>query len=567
MTALAGVIASDCMARSTPSRSDRVISDSQEKSYLWRHVGHLLETEQFAVLDFLAANLRRKQSRFRSGDWRLEHFYVGLERGSKTVNTAETTHYLPTIEAWLDERPNSLPARIALARAHQKRAWEFRGTGFASAVPEKAWPKFRKHLNKALDLLQSAKATSVDDPQFYRLWIDIARASGAPKKEQIALCKKGIEIEPQYHPLYYAVVFTLLPKWGGSAEEIAKFAMAARQHVGEELHAEFYARMAAYAAESTTDKDFFHRFLFSWQLLDQGQRDIERRYPKSRRNLNRRCWFSAAANRQKAAKDCFKRLAPAWNKDKQAVWGQAARCRVWRDWAWGKRAFPAWAGIHLAASQGDLVAVIAHLKKGANIDQKGGDGDTPLMAAMQKYREAVAFELVKRGANIAIANDGGNAPLHVAATHGFPQLAAKILMLGGDPNHKNRSGVTPLQYAAYYGRPAIIKMLLKQKNIDVNAQDKDGKSALRYAAGGGRIQIVKMLLKRKELDVNPRDRWKRTPLHEAAHFNHAEIVRLLMRHGAFVNPRNFKGNTPLNLAKRKGHRNIVKRLKKHGGQE
>jgi ankyrin repeat protein len=75
---------------------------------------------------------------------------------------------------------------------------------------------------------------------------------------------------------------------------------------------------------------------------------------------------------------------------------------------------------------------------------------------------------------------------------------------------KSFSGLTILMMACLSNAEKILEMLLRRKNIDINAQDKFGMTALMYACLYGYPTIVDQLLKRKDIDKNIVDERGRT---------------------------------------------------------
>ena len=171
-----------------------------------------------------------------------------------------------------------------------------------------------------------------------------------------------------------------------------------------------------------------------------------------------------------------------------------------------------------------------------------------------------------------------------------------------------RWGGTALHYASLKGHTQIVKMLLQDEAIDVNARDENGAVApscrrvhkmnwnrhrpdislsrwpsleemnwdgdplglisiqdrpvaLHYASIGGHAEIVKMLLRDEAIDVNARDDFDATPLHYASHLGRTEIVDILLQDEAIhVNVRDGDRKTPLCSAALSGMAKTVERI-------
>lgn len=71
--------------------------------------------------------------------------------------------------------------------------------------------------------------------------------------------------------------------------------------------------------------------------------------------------------------------------------------------------------LHRATKIGDLTVVYELLKSGyRNIDGKDQDGQTAVHMACQKGFESILKELMEKGANVNCRDKDGNTPLHVS---------------------------------------------------------------------------------------------------------------------------------------------------------
>ncbi|KAF8248484.1 hypothetical protein K440DRAFT_660797 [Wilcoxina mikolae CBS 423.85] len=119
----------------------------------------------------------------------------------------------------------------------------------------------------------------------------------------------------------------------------------------------------------------------------------------------------------------------------------------------------------------------------------------------------------------------------------------------------------PLLIAASQGHHAVLKILLEQRNVQVNCRDMQGRSALHMANKNGHEVSVKLLLKRDDVDINARDRFLRTPLFSAATIgSETEVQLLLGRDDVDINSRDRSRQTPLFTAAVHGHEAVVKLL-------
>ena len=71
-----------------------------------------------------------------------------------------------------------------------------------------------------------------------------------------------------------------------------------------------------------------------------------------------------------------------------------------------------------------------------------------------------------------------------------------LLAQGLDPNTQDWRGFTPLMWAAMGAKEGVVKLLLSQPDINLEARSQRGMTALLVAAEWGHLRVVKLLLQR-----------------------------------------------------------------------
>ena len=126
------------------------------------------------------------------------------------------------------------------------------------------------------------------------------------------------------------------------------------------------------------------------------------------------------------------------------------------------------------------------LSKGADVNAKKPNGDTPLVdacsspgwLAMGPLETPEPLDLVKllveHGADVE-----NNGALGEAASMGYAKIVAYLLAKGAPMNRRDRNGRTPLMLAGRGKHKKLYKLLL-EKGADPSVKDKDGKTADSY---------------------------------------------------------------------------------------
>lgn len=96
-----------------------------------------------------------------------------------------------------------------------------------------------------------------------------------------------------------------------------------------------------------------------------------------------------------------------------------------------------------------------------NLDAKGDNQNTALMAAAFESNTEICAELLEKGASISPVNKDGNNVLWMACVVGNLHLVKLLAKHGVDLNNQNDNGATALMYAASHGKAGVVELLLQ----------------------------------------------------------------------------------------------------------
>ena len=198
----------------------------------------------------------------------------------------------------------------------------------------------------------------------------------------------------------------------------------------------------------------------------------------------------------------------------------------------------------LAAVYADTPCVQLLLERGAEVNITNHAGATPLMRAVHNYNSV--RRLVEHGADVNTRSTLGNTALILAARPANAHRTVEFLLAhGADARATNNWGASALMAAAASGDDASVRLLLKH-GADANAQpavDHVGfilggaRSPLMWAAFRGDAAIMQQLFD-AGADAN-NEGFVGTPLSQAAWADQTQAARLLIDHGAQVNQKSF----------------------------
>jgi len=125
------------------------------------------------------------------------------------------------------------------------------------------------------------------------------------------------------------------------------------------------------------------------------------------------------------------------------------------------------------------------IERGADVNAKDNEGQTPLYAAIWSGDANMVELLLDKGANIEIKDSYGQTPLDVAVRYSQKDILKLLVARGAE--------VPSIQVAAYIGDLGRVKAFLG-RGIDINAKDTRNLTALQYAAEEGHKEVVDLLL-------------------------------------------------------------------------
>lgn len=118
-----------------------------------------------------------------------------------------------------------------------------------------------------------------------------------------------------------------------------------------------------------------------------------------------------------------------------------------------------------AAYFGNLDNVVTLVQHGADVNETGPSGYTPIMSAMEFYEEpgvlAICQYLIEQHANVNVQSfrvNPGITALHCAASQGYPEVVKLLLDHGADASLTDENGQTPLMMVHEEQDAAVIEV-------------------------------------------------------------------------------------------------------------
>lgn len=149
-------------------------------------------------------------------------------------------------------------------------------------------------------------------------------------------------------------------------------------------------------------------------------------------------------------------------------------------------------GILLSLSLGNLkVAKLLIEAKGAPIDERNENDETPLMIASIKGYLEIAKLLIDKGADV---NKPGWTPLHYAASKGNIEMIRMLLEENAYIDAGSPNGTTPLMMAAGYSTSVLACKVLLEEGADPTLINDKDLSAADFAAKEKQFEMQQLIM-------------------------------------------------------------------------
>lgn len=272
----------------------------------------LYRSQKFDVLDAMLACLMRNSSRFTSGRMGSSAVYWMFRRQMPAPGT--NLGEIQYVQAWRQQRPDSIFAEFSHLRYKYSMAWNSRGSGYAQGVSEDRWKVFHQGLADTERALLAASNPLRQTPIWHNLLFatvfDVKDSQTTPR----AVFEEGVKRWPTYYDFYEVGLTRLIPRWGGSWEEVDEFvdywSTQLQASEGSSLYARLYVSVLKSGAAA-------HETKINWARMKLSLDDLIARYPDPvHRNVaaSLACAFGDPAY----YKSSFQRIQP--NELKPAAW-------------------------------------------------------------------------------------------------------------------------------------------------------------------------------------------------------------------------------------------------------
>jgi hypothetical protein len=253
-------------------------TELRERQEVRDRVEQSLIARDYAAIDAMAAEFRARRELTPSGVPKLYELHAALERsfGNPSPSTDCMIAGEQVYDEWQKAAPQSPTVYITKAALLMKRAWCWRGSGYASQVLGDAWPKFHANAAAAEALLLSHRSVAALDPEYYVEMEDIYQAQQRSRADFQALLNQASTADASYYPIYWQAFYYNQPQWNGSTKEVDTAGRYAIERTRSRDGTGAYARYYWYASQ--VDCSCWVKAI-DWPTMKLAMRDVAQRYP------------------------------------------------------------------------------------------------------------------------------------------------------------------------------------------------------------------------------------------------------------------------------------------------
>lgn len=308
----------------------KIESDMELRKQFASEIEQHLNKEEFDALENIADKLTKSKERFPGGDWKLERFYEVIRPADDSNIKIDWTERLAILKKWINQKPNSVYANIALGSAQTGKAWELRGSGFGDKVSKKQATDFKELLKQAEATLNKMTEKRKECPHWFRAMQGVGLGLGYDAETMSRYFEEATAIEPLYWSAYEGQALYLLPRWYGRDGEWEKFAEQASNKIGGDegdiLYSEISWRMSRYYPAD----EFFKQNNVNYGRIKKSLKLRGLKYGVSVRYLNAYCLLAGGIGDKTTTKALMNRIGDQWEPD---FWKDKKYFDGYKKWA------------------------------------------------------------------------------------------------------------------------------------------------------------------------------------------------------------------------------------------
>jgi len=284
----------------------------------------------YDLLERAAAQARSSRERIRGGNWKLDFVYEGFDTPIDPALSSdqEWVRHLDMLQAWCNQRPDSITARVALASSWIEYGWRARGMGPARSVSAGNFQLFHQRLARAREILTHSSRSKEQCPQWYSLMLRIAQGEGWDRNSYEDLFNRAVSFEPGYEGYYTSKAYYLLPRWYGQPGDLENFFDSLRNT--RDGHGPMHYFLLSEAIADYAQNEILIGNRISGAVIKQGFLDLQKTYGATNRDLNWACFMAMRFQDKAFTKKLLAQIGEEWDA---SIWKSYEGIIAARKWS------------------------------------------------------------------------------------------------------------------------------------------------------------------------------------------------------------------------------------------
>lgn len=262
-------------------------------------------------------------------------FFAGLFWAVGDDGTLTYKEGLALGKRWSEAYPDSPTALMWRAEMLHSTAWTMRRKKHPPGAQAMVMQKFRELVEKTWRFLDTNRAVAHHDPRYYTLMMEICRDLALPEEKCKGLEKESFDAFPYNLDVHWLAMDRVLPNWGGTPEELERFARRLVTWSEADRGLELYARAYWEASNRYYGRTLFQETKVSWPDMRQGFDDLLAHHADAW-NLNFAAKFACLAGDTETAGRWMKQMETQEVRPITQAWKNAAQFAKCRNAAEGK---------------------------------------------------------------------------------------------------------------------------------------------------------------------------------------------------------------------------------------
>ena len=240
-----------------------------------------LINRDFDRIDRAADEARESKEKTLAGVWKLERIYDGLDRPQLDTSDAAWKRHIKLLQQWMDERPDSDTAPVALAASYFNFGWKARGKGYADSVSDESRQLFLERVALARNFLTTITAKT-SCPKWYSLMLQIALSESWDRESYEELFEHAVQFEPTWYEYYRQKAIYLLPKWHGEPGDLDAYANSFATRTGDDNVRIYFLIIQVASASDQTERQ---KPLAHYAVFKQGFSEMRKDHGVTARTM------------------------------------------------------------------------------------------------------------------------------------------------------------------------------------------------------------------------------------------------------------------------------------------